>query len=185
MALDYARDIFALGAELEAAVRDRPPRGRALELRVGVADAVSKAIAYRLLKPVVTTGQPVRLVCHEWRLERLLVELAVHRLDLVISDVPIPPSVSVRAYNHHLGSSAITFFSTRALRDAHARPFPGAWTALHCRPARRRRLLRAREARLAPARCRVAAGACQCARSPMMACATMVWLMRHDASRCS
>lgn len=124
MALEYARDIFALGAEFEAAVRDRSGKGRALEFRVGVADALHKAIAYHLFEPAIAIGQTVRIICHEWRLERLLTELALHRLDLVISDNPIPPSVSVRAYNHRLGSSGVTFFSTRALRAAHTRRFP-------------------------------------------------------------
>jgi LysR family transcriptional activator of nhaA len=124
MALDYARDIFALGAEFEAAVRDRSGKGRALEFRVGVADAVYKAIAYHLFEPALSIGRPVRIVCHEWRLERLLTELALHHLDLVISDNPIPRSVSVRAYDHRLGASRVTFFATTALRTAHPQAFP-------------------------------------------------------------
>jgi LysR family transcriptional activator of nhaA len=74
-----------------------------VEFRVGVSDAVPKSLAYRLLHPAVDPVDPVRIICREWRLDRLLAELAIHRLDLVIADSPIPPSVDVRAYNHRWG----------------------------------------------------------------------------------
>lgn len=124
LALAYAQDIFARGAELEAALRERAGRGKALEFRVGVADAVPKAVAYHLLEPAAAAAGPVRLVCREWKLDSLLAELALHRLDLVIADSPIPPAVSVRAFNHRLGASGITVFATPALRRAHAAAFP-------------------------------------------------------------
>jgi LysR family transcriptional activator of nhaA len=122
LALGYAREIFTLGAELEAAVRDKTRRGRVLEFRVGVADAVPKSIAYHLLRPALTVKEPVRIVCREWRLDRLLAELALHHLDLVIADVPLPPTVSVRAHSHRLGSSPIGVFAARALRSSKAFP---------------------------------------------------------------
>ncbi|MDZ5456019.1 transcriptional activator NhaR [Azohydromonas lata] len=124
MVLDYAKDIFAMGAELEAAVRERTTRGRALEFRVGVADAVPKAIAYHLVEPAFAV-EDVRIVCREWKLEQLLAELALHKLDLVIADAPIPSSVSVRAFSHRLGSSGLQFFASAALRLKHAGDFPG------------------------------------------------------------
>lgn len=124
LALDYARDIFTLGSELEAAVRHRAGKARPMEFRVGVADAVPKAVAFHLLQPALALANPVRLTCREWRLEHLLTELALHRLDLVIADVPIPPAVSVRAYNHRLGSADVVFFGTAALRRRWPQPFP-------------------------------------------------------------
>ena len=115
LALGYAQEIFSMGAELEEAMREHPKNGRMLEFRVGVADAVSKSIAYRLIEPATELPEPVRIVCREWKLDSLLAELALHRLDLVISDAPIPPSVSVRAFSHRLGSSAVCFFAAPAL----------------------------------------------------------------------
>lgn len=125
MVLRYAQDIFAIGSELQEAVRDYPGTGHALEFRVGVADAVPKSIASRLIEPAARLGEAVRIVCREWKLDTLLGELAMHRLDLVISDAPIPPSVSVRAYNHKLGSCGISFFATPALRQGLGESFPG------------------------------------------------------------
>ena len=115
LALGYAQDIFALGSELEESLRNYPAGGRPVEFRVGVAEAVSKTIAYRLIEPATRLPTTMRLVCRESKLDSLLAELAAHRLDLVISDAPIPPSVSVRAYNHRLGESGISFFASAGL----------------------------------------------------------------------
>ena len=115
LALGYAQDIFALGSELEESLRNYPAGGRPVEFRVGVAEAVSKTIAYRLIEPATRLPTTMRLVCRESKLDSLLAELAAHRLDLVISDAPIPPSVSVRAYNHRLGESGVSFFASAEL----------------------------------------------------------------------
>jgi LysR family transcriptional activator of nhaA len=131
VALGYAQEIFALGSELEATVREKMRVGRSVEFRVGVADAVPKSIAYHLVEPALEIDQPVRIVCREWRLDRLLSELAVHTLDLVIADAPVPPSVSVKAFSHHLGASAIAVFAAPALRATIREPFP---TCLHGAP---------------------------------------------------
>lgn len=124
LALGYAQDIFALGSELEESLRNYPEGGRPVDFRVGVADAVSKTIAYRLIEPATRLSTPVRIVCREWKLDSLLAELAAHRLDLVIADAPIPPSVSVRAYNHRLGESGISFFASAVLLKSLKGKFP-------------------------------------------------------------
>lgn len=124
LALGYAQEIFSLGSELEAAVREKAQQGRTLEFRVGLADAVPKSIAYHLVEPALKVDQPVRMVCREWRLDRLLSELAVHTLDLVIADAPLPPSVSVKAFSHHLGSSPIGVFASPTLKAVSNKPFP-------------------------------------------------------------
>ncbi len=120
----YADEIFSLGSELREALDMFEQGGRPTDFRVGVADAVPKAIAYRLLEPAVAIEEPVRLACREWKLDSLLSELAVHRLDLVISDAPIPRSVNVRAFSHRLGVSGTTFFATRSLAQRLGSDFP-------------------------------------------------------------
>jgi len=123
-AFGYAQDIFALGSELEESLRNFPAGGRPVEFRVGIADAVSKAIAYRLIEPATRLPAPVRIVCREWKLDSLLAELAAHRLDLVIAGAPIPPSVSVRAYSHRLGESGVSFFASALLLKSLKGKFP-------------------------------------------------------------
>jgi LysR family transcriptional activator of nhaA len=119
----YADDIFALGAELTRSITDgiaaTPPT-----LTVGIVDSIAKLIAFRLLRPALGQTPPVRVVCREGKLETLLAELAVHRIDLVLSDRPIPQGLAIRAYNHPLGESEISFFAARPLARRYVRNFP-------------------------------------------------------------
>lgn len=123
LALEYAEEMFALGAELDQVIRHYE-KGRPSEFRVGVADVLPKSLAYRLLRPAVSLAEPVRIVCREWRLDRLLAELALHRLDLVIADSAIPPNIDVRAYSHKLGESGVSFLAHPELVRQVTEPFP-------------------------------------------------------------
>ncbi|MCU0969276.1 MAG: transcriptional activator NhaR [Rubrivivax sp.] len=125
VALGYADEIFTLGNELERAMRVKRDGPTTLEFRVGIADAVPKTMAYRLLEPALDIEQPVHVTCHEWKLPDLLGQLALHRLDLVLADEPLGSGVSVKAFNHRLGSSGISFFCAPRLRPGLAGPFPG------------------------------------------------------------
>jgi LysR family transcriptional activator of nhaA len=91
---------------------------------VGVADSVSKSIAYRLLEPAFSIDQPIKLLASEGQFEDLLAQLALHRLDLVIADEPMPARVSVKAFNHPLGSSAVSFFAAPRLMPRLQGEFP-------------------------------------------------------------
>lgn len=126
----YADDIFATGDELLELVHDKG-FARTISFRVGCADSVSKLIACRLVEPALHLGEPVRLICREGRLDNLVADLAVHRLDLVIADRPIPAHFSVRAYNHLLGESSMTAFTTPALAAQFGDNFP---SCLHNAP---------------------------------------------------
>jgi len=119
----YADEIFGLGRELLETVKGRPT-GQPMRLTVGIADAVPKLIAYRLLRPALTGAEPVRIICREDKPDRLLAQLAAHGLDLVLSDAPIGPTTKVRAFNHLLGECGVTFFATPALARTCRRGFP-------------------------------------------------------------
>ena len=121
--LSYAEDIFNTGDELLELVRDKA-FATTISFRVGCADSVSKLIACRLVEPAMKLEEPVRLICREGRLDSLVADLAIHRLDLVIADRPIPPHFSVRAYSHLLGESPMTAFATAALAAQLGDDFP-------------------------------------------------------------
>jgi LysR family transcriptional activator of nhaA len=125
VAFRYADDIFALGGELVDAVKGRSA-GHSARLDVGVADVVPKLVVRRLLQPALDSREAVRLVCHENSHDELLAELALHTLDVVISDSPVTSGSSVRAFNHLLGDSGVSFFGTKALVQAHKRGFPAS-----------------------------------------------------------
>lgn len=115
LVMQYADEIFTLGGELEEALRggrDRPP---APLLRIGIADSVPKTVAYHVVEPALRAEPPPRLQCVEGKLPALLGELAVRRLELVVSDVPMPGHLGVKAFTHLLGQSRIAFFASTAL----------------------------------------------------------------------
>ncbi len=116
LALGYADQIFNLGSELEGALRQVRGAQRRLDFRVGVADSVSKSVAYRLLEPAFAIDQPIKLLASEGTFDDLLAALALHRLDLVIADEPMPRRVSVKAFNHALGRSEVSFFCAPKLK---------------------------------------------------------------------
>lgn len=124
LALHYADEIFALGAELEGALRQAHVGKRVLEFRVGVADSVAKSVAYRLLEPALSVDEPVRLIGSEGKFPDLLAQLALHRLDLVIADEPLSKRVSVQAFNHPLGTTVMSFFAAPAVRRGLIGEFP-------------------------------------------------------------
>jgi LysR family transcriptional regulator, transcriptional activator of nhaA len=123
-ALRYADQIFVLGAELEAALGNARGGQRALDFRVGIADSVPKSIAYRLLEPALAVPAQVRLICHEGKFQDLLAQISVHRLDLVIADEAMSKQTSVKAFNHALGTTAMSFFAAATLKRELKGGFP-------------------------------------------------------------
>ncbi|MDD5394447.1 MAG: transcriptional activator NhaR [Thiothrix sp.] len=120
---EYADKIFQQGTELREAVRPYLKGGAQL-FRVGVSDIVPKAIAYKLLEPSTQLQSPVNIVCTEGKLPDLLDALISHRMELVIADSPMQPSLGVPCFNHELGISGISFFAHRRLQAELDKPFP-------------------------------------------------------------
>jgi LysR family transcriptional regulator, transcriptional activator of nhaA len=121
--LSYADEIFSLGGELEDTVRNLPS-GRPLVFKVGIADVVPKTIAYRLLAPALQLQDTVRIICKENSLDSLLGELALHRIDMVLADSPIPPSLNIRGFSHSLGDCGSSFLANPDLARNLAGEFP-------------------------------------------------------------
>lgn len=120
----YADEIFGIGQELMDALGGRPT-GRPLRLKVGIANVVPKLVTYRILEPVLDLPEAVELECLEDRPERLLAELAVHGLDVVLSDAPVPSTVKVRAFSHLLGECGVGLFAAPEMARSFQRRFPG------------------------------------------------------------
>jgi LysR family transcriptional activator of nhaA len=123
----YADEIFSLGRELQDAVRDRPA-GQPVRLAVGVADALPKVLVHRLLQPALQAVPGMRITCVDGEPERLFAELALHELDLVVTDFPAAPRLGTKAFNHLLGECGVAFLATAALARRHRRGFPGSLT---------------------------------------------------------
>jgi LysR family transcriptional activator of nhaA len=119
----YADEIFSLGRELQEALRGRPP-GRPLRLLVGVADTLPKEITYQLLEPALRLPEPVQVVCDRGKPDYLLAQLAVNALDVVLADAPISPAAKVKAFNHLLGETGLSFMGRPALASRYRPGFP-------------------------------------------------------------
>jgi LysR family transcriptional regulator, transcriptional activator of nhaA len=121
----YADEIFSLGREMLDTLRDRPV-GKPKRITVGVADVVPKLVAEHVLAVVLNLEEPLRLTCREDKPERMLASLALHELDVILTDAPASPHVNVRAFNHLLGSSEIAFFGSQKLASKYRRNFPAS-----------------------------------------------------------
>ena len=118
----YAEEIFHLGTELTQQIKSKQGLMPSM-FQVGVLMSIPKQIALHIIEPALTLPEPVRIVCREGDLDLLLAELALHRLDLIISDRPLPSGSHVKAFNHPLGESAISFFAHQDIAHQY-RNFP-------------------------------------------------------------
>jgi LysR family transcriptional activator of nhaA len=122
VALAHAEQIFELGEQLPDAVREAAT-GQGLRLAVGISDGLPKLVVRHLLQPALEAPN-VRLLCHEDEFDRLLGDLALHRLDVVLSDRAAPPNPNLRLYSHALGEAPLAWFAPVALAKKTKLPFP-------------------------------------------------------------
>lgn len=119
----YAEEIFSLGREMLDGLRglstDRTPR-----VIVGIADVVPKMLSYRLLNPLLSGTERVHVIGREGKPEELLADLALHRIDLVVSDAPVPPGSHIRAYSRLVGDSGVTLHGVGETAQRYRRRFP-------------------------------------------------------------
>jgi LysR family transcriptional activator of nhaA len=123
MVMEYAERAFGAGDDLLEALRSRRG-GHQPVFRVGVSNVLGRSMAFSMLQPALSIAEPPRLVCREGRLGDLLGELALHRLDMVLSDRPMDTTVSVRGFNHQLVDSGVTVLAAPALQRRLKGRFP-------------------------------------------------------------
>jgi LysR family transcriptional activator of nhaA len=122
LAQRYADEIFRTGRELLLAVKGLPSGARQ-RLAAGVADVIPKMVAERLLRPAYEQVPGLTLSCREGPLPQLMASLALHELDVVLSDTPAAET-RVRAFSHLLGESGVVFFAAPRLAAGLRRRFP-------------------------------------------------------------
>lgn len=123
LVFQYADEIFTLGEELSMRMKTGDA-GIPASLNVGITNSIPKLIAMRILQPALNGDLPVRLVCREGELESLLGDLAVHQLDMILSDYAIPAGMNVKAFSHSLGASKISFFAKNTMVKRYSQNFP-------------------------------------------------------------
>jgi LysR family transcriptional activator of nhaA len=121
-AMRQADQIFQLGEQLPAAVRDAGS-SPSIRLNVGVLDILPKLVVWRLLKPVIREPN-LRLQCQVDEFEDLLGDLALHRFDLVLADRQAPPSPNLKLYSHLVEESELSWYAAGTLQPKARRDFP-------------------------------------------------------------
>lgn len=123
LAYSHADEIFQIGNELEALLKGYQEESE-LVFKVGVSDVVPKSIAYRLLSPAIHLDEPVKLHCHESKPELLFADLMLHKIDLILSDRPLPTDSGIKGFNHYLGESRMALFAKEHLAEELTDGFP-------------------------------------------------------------
>ena len=128
--LRYADDIFNLGYELSRTLASNDI-DRVANFNIGIVDAIPKMMIFEMLNDCFDLDSRFILECHAGDLPSLLADLSINKLDMVISDQPLPTGVSVRAVNHYLGESGVTFFVAKNDCEKYQKNFPHS---LHLAP---------------------------------------------------
>jgi len=121
----YAEQIFALTEQMQDALAAVGTE-QTMRLTVGISDSLPKLIASRLLEAALQLPQTVKLICFEDRFESLLGALSVHKLDVVLTDRPVPPGTNLKVFSHLLGESELTLFGVPALAEKFRPGFPAS-----------------------------------------------------------
>jgi LysR family transcriptional activator of nhaA len=121
-AMAQADQIFQIGEQLPTIVREAAT-GSGIRLAVGISDGLPKLVVQHLLQPALQDRR-VRLLCHEDEFDRLLADVALHKLDAVLSDHAPPHNPNLRLYGHKLGDAPMAWFAPAALAAKHRRAFP-------------------------------------------------------------
>ena len=130
MAYAYAEDIFSLGSELQQSIKSKDNKEQ-FRFAVGVTEVIPKILSVNILEHCFQLEGPMRLVCREGDLESLLSELALNKIDLVLTDRQLPPDIPIRAYNHLLGECGLTFYASKKTAKKLKQNFP---QSLHQQP---------------------------------------------------
>lgn len=121
-AMKQADLIFQIGEALPSHVRNAASKPMA-RLTVGICDSLPKMVAHRLLLPIMSVKN-LKLTCYEGELEDLLGDLALHRLDVVLSDRVAPSNSNLKLYSHALGASDIALYGSKTWVKSARQNFP-------------------------------------------------------------
>ena len=121
-AMHEADQIFAMGEGLPHRVRE-VVSGTHVRFNIGISDGIAKLAVHRILAPVLSEPK-LRLLCHEGEFEQLLAELALHKLDAVLSDRAAPAKSELRISSQLLASSSVAWYAPKNWVEAARTNYP-------------------------------------------------------------
>jgi LysR family transcriptional activator of nhaA len=118
----YVQQVVVLCSDMFRALPDAG-RVEIPPLVVGCADYVPKVVVRALLQPIFGQSIKSRVICREWRFEQMLMDLTMHRLDLLVADASQEQSGSgIRWFD--AGSSPLSFYAVPELARKYRATFP-------------------------------------------------------------
>lgn len=124
VALDYADQIFQLEDQLQQALSN-VDAGR-MRLTVGISDSLPKPVAYHFLSVTSKLEKNVKLICMEDEYDALLADLALNKLDVVLTDRAVRATPSLRVFSHLLMESPMQLYGVPKLARRYRRNFPAS-----------------------------------------------------------
>ncbi|GGE74900.1 transcriptional activator NhaR [Shewanella carassii] len=111
----YADKMFSLSYEMLDVLNYR--KDESILFEVGIADALSKALASRVLMSVIPSNSSMHLACYESTHESLMTRLREHKLDMILSDCAGESLKYPEILSKKLGECGIAFFSAQEFKS--------------------------------------------------------------------
>ncbi|WP_315980225.1 LysR family transcriptional regulator [Aliamphritea spongicola] len=92
----YADDMFAIAEEWLETTQGNDTYLKTL--KVGISDALPKSLVTRWLAPIINSDSNIKLTCIDGKQEELLSQLAIHKLDLLLSDTPADNNYNLKVF---------------------------------------------------------------------------------------
>ncbi|MBU9888379.1 MAG: LysR family transcriptional regulator [Candidatus Omnitrophica bacterium] len=112
--LNYAKAIFDLGQELADTVVNRK-HTEDLRIQLGASSSVPKAIVEALVQFIYDRKPGASLILRQDRIETMIEDLSLYKLDLVLNDFPYETSPEQGIQNHRVGTIPMVFCVNRQL----------------------------------------------------------------------
>ncbi|WP_335908448.1 transcriptional activator NhaR [Shewanella indica] len=112
----YADKMFSLSYEMLDVLNYC--KDESILFEVGIADALSKALASRVLMSVIPATSSMHLACYESTHESLMTRLREHKLDMILSDCAGESLKYPEILSKKLGECGIAFFSAQEFKSS-------------------------------------------------------------------
>jgi LysR family transcriptional activator of nhaA len=121
VALEHAETIFTTGHELMTRFR-QSDQNRQRVLRIGAVGPLSKNLQFDFIQPILADTR-TKVVVVAGALDELTRQLHEHKLDLVLSNIPLRADQENNVFNHLLGEVPVFLVGGKKLKVARPR-FP-------------------------------------------------------------
>lgn len=121
VALEHAETIFTTGHELMTRFR-QSDKNRQRVLRIGAVGPLSKNLQFDFIQPILADTR-TKVVVVAGALDELTRQLHEHKLDLVLSNIPLRADQENNVFNHLLGEVPVFLVGGKKLKVARPR-FP-------------------------------------------------------------